>query len=79
MTRILNHFNILNHWSISSTFNTSISLYRYWDKGLLQIIGPFGINKVLHLLSFKLELLSTSYIIHYFLYLELSLKHPYLL
>ena len=41
-TRILNHMNIFNHWIMHTFLNISISLYRYWDKGLLQIIGPQG-------------------------------------
>ncbi len=64
-SRILNHFNIFNHWIMSLGFNYSISLYRYWDKGLLQIIGPYGLYKILHYYSFKIELLSTGYILHY--------------
>ena len=36
MSRILTHFNILNHWIMHNTFQNSIGLYRYFDKGLLQ-------------------------------------------
>lgn len=64
-TRILSHFNILNHWIMHNSLNQSISLYRYFDKGLLQLIGPFGIYRYLNFASFNLEILYTGFIIHY--------------
>jgi hypothetical protein len=35
--RVLTHFNTFNHWIIMSGFKQSVNLYRYWDKGLLQL------------------------------------------
>ena len=64
-TRILNHFNILQLYLIHGFLNLSIYLFRYIDKGFLQFIGPIGINKLIHYISFKLELLSTNFILHY--------------
>lgn len=65
MTKILNHFNLYQQYVIHSSFNFSINLYRYWDKGLLQIIGPYGISRLIHYISFNLELLATGFILHY--------------
>lgn len=64
-TRILSHFNILNHWIMHNSLNQSINLYRYFDKGLLQQIGPFGIFRNLNFSSFNIELLYTGFILHY--------------
>jgi len=65
VTRILSHFNILNHWIMHNSLNQSINLYRYFDKGLLQYIGPFGIFRNINFSSFNIELLYTGFIIHY--------------
>ena len=48
-----------------NSLNNSISLYRYFDKGLLQYLGPFGIFRILNFKSFKIEILYTGFIIHY--------------
>jgi NADH-ubiquinone oxidoreductase chain 5 len=53
MSRILNHMNIFNHWIMHNFLNYSIYIYRYWDKGLLQIAGPQGIYKLINFISFK--------------------------
>lgn len=45
-TRVLSHFDIYNHWIMHNSLNNSISLYRYFDKGLLQYFGPFGIFRL---------------------------------
>lgn len=64
-TGFLNHFNIYNHWIIHNTFNFSISVFRYWDRGLVELLGPFGLVKLFHYLAFRLELLATGFIPHY--------------
>jgi hypothetical protein len=38
-----------------NSLNNSILLYRYFDKGLLQLIGPFGIFRFLNYITFKIE------------------------
>lgn len=56
-----------------NSLNHSISLYRYFDKGLLQYIGPFGIFRKLNFSSFNIEILYTGFIIHYALLTILGL------
>jgi hypothetical protein len=73
MTRILNHFNILQLYIINFSFNSSINLYRYWDKGFLQILGPYGISRFIHYISFNLKLLATGFILHYAIIMLLML------
>jgi len=65
MTRILSHFNILNHWIMHNSLNHSINLFRYFDRGLLQFVGPHGLYRNLNFHSFKLEMYYTGFIIHY--------------
>ena len=65
LSRILIHFNILQQYILHSSFNFSIHLYRYWDKGLLQILGPYGIARFIHYISFNFEFLATGFILHY--------------
>lgn len=43
LTKSFSHFNIFNYWIMHNSLNNSIYLYRYFDKGLLQYLGPFGI------------------------------------
>ena len=57
---------------IHGSLNLSIYLFRYIDKGFLQLIGPIGINRLIHYISFKLELLSTNFILHYGMILLIS-------
>lgn len=72
-TRILTHFNIFYHWIMHNSLNNSILLYRYFDKGLLQLIGPFGIFRFLNYITFKIEQLATGFILHYALITLLTL------
>ncbi len=65
MTRILSHFNILNHWIMHNSLNHSINLFRYFDRGLLQFVGPYGLWRNLNFHSFKQEMYYTGFIIHY--------------
>lgn len=48
-----------------NSLNQSINLFRYFDRGLLQYIGPFGFYRNLNFNSFKLEMFYTGFIIHY--------------
>ena len=48
---------------IHHIFQLAIAIYRYWDRGLLELLGPMGLVKLFHYYSFKLELL--GFIPHY--------------
>jgi hypothetical protein len=61
----LNHFNIFNHWIMHQIFIIANYLYRYIDKGILELFGPLGSRKLLNYSGFIIELLSTGYIPHY--------------
>ena len=65
ISKTFSHFNVFNYWIMHNSLNNSISLYRYFDKGLLQYFGPFGAWKILNFNSFKIEILYTGFIIHY--------------
>lgn len=69
----LNHFNILNHWFMQNFLILSNSLYRYIDKGALEMLGPLGLSRTFHYLGFKLELLATGNILHYALIIIFSI------
>lgn len=68
----MNHFNIFNHWIMHRTLILSNYLYRYLDKGILELFGPLGCQKFLHYLGFTIELLSTGFIPHYALIMVTS-------
>ena len=62
----LNHFNIFNHWIIFQVLTLSNTILRYWDRGLVEIIGPLGLVRVIHHLAFQIELYTASgRLIHY--------------
>lgn len=68
----MNHFNIFNHWIMHRTLILSNYLYRYLDKGILELFGPLGCQRFLHYLGFTIELLSTGFIPHYALIMVTS-------
>jgi hypothetical protein len=41
------------------------SMYRYIDKGFLELFGPLGATRTVHYLSYYLESFSTGFIPHY--------------
>ena len=68
----MNHFNIFNHWIMHNTFLFSNYLYRYLDKGILELFGPLGFHKFFYYLGLIIELLSTGFIPHYALLMVTS-------
>ena len=62
-TGILNHFNIYNHWIMHNSQNFGNIVFRYWDRGLVELLGPMGQMKVIHYQAFRVE--STGFIPHY--------------
>jgi NADH-ubiquinone oxidoreductase chain 5 len=78
-TNIFNSFNhndVINHWIMYRYLLLSNILYRYIDKGLLELFGPIGGKNLLHFFGFSIELLSTGFIPHYALMKILSLFIP---
>ena len=70
--------NYLSHWN---NFNGQFSwncqslalmVGRYWDRGLIEIMGPLGLERLFHFLTFNLELLATGFLPHYALLLLTS-------
>lgn len=43
---------------------SSVYIYRYWDKGILEYLGPIGIYRITHWLGFQIELLASGFIPH---------------
>lgn len=70
-TSILNHFNVYYHWVIYNVIMFGNTVLRYWDRGLVELIGPMGLVKLIHHLAFIIELLSTGRLIQYALILIL--------
>jgi hypothetical protein len=69
---LMNHFNIFNHWIMHQFLVLSIYLYRYWDKGLIEFIGPTGLVRLTNRLGFDIDSISTGFIPHYaFLFISL--------
>jgi NADH-ubiquinone oxidoreductase chain 5 len=62
---LLNHFNIFNLVFIRNLFSLSIFIYRFFDKGFLELFGPLGFFRSNHLLGFLFELSSTGFFPHY--------------
>jgi len=68
----LNHFNILNHWIKHYFFSFSNYLYRFIDKGMLDLLCPFGLSKAVHFIAFKIELLAIGNINSYAIIIIIS-------
>ena len=47
--------------------------YKTIDRGIIEILGPFGISNMIFSISFNLNKLHSGYIYHYVLYFVISL------
>ena len=74
----LSHWNNFNGQVISNCQSLAIMIGRYWDRGLIEIMGPLGLERLFHFLTFNLELLATGFLPHYALLL-LFLSYCYLM
>lgn len=73
ITNILPNFNLFNSIIIFNLLAYSNILLRYIDRGLLEILTPYGFTLLFHYLSYRLENLSTGYLYHLLLPLILLL------
>ncbi len=63
-------FNLGFNRLVFYTFSISQYLLRYFDRGLLEVIfGGTGLSNLIHYLSFRLEILSTGYFYHVYIFL----------
>lgn len=69
---ILNNLNIYYHYFILSYFLFSNLFLRYFDRGLIEILTPYGLINLLNYLSYKLDILNSSFFLHYFSFLFFS-------
>jgi hypothetical protein len=66
----LSHWNDFNgHVIVTAGQSMAIMVGRYWDRGLIEIMGPLGLQRLFHFLTFNLELLATGFLPHYALLL----------
>jgi len=56
--------NIFNHWVNFHFLRLSIFIYRYFDKGLLEILGPLGIFRLTHWMASFLEFSFPGFLPH---------------
>ena len=61
----VNHFNIYNVNIIFFFQKISNNILRYWDRGIIEILGPQGIIKQIHPFAFIIEIILTGRIINY--------------
>lgn len=60
-----NHFGIFNIQIIYYTLSLSNTILRYWDRGLIETLGPYGIIKIIHPIAFAIEFMSSGRLINY--------------
>lgn len=56
---------IYNKYLVKSFFKTSYFLFKNVDRGLLELIGPLGITRLINFCRISIYNLNTSYIYHY--------------
>lgn len=66
-TNLLANWNNYNGQIIRNSQTFSLMVSRYWDRGLIELLGPFGLLRLFHYATFKLELLSTGFLPHSFI------------
>ena len=77
---IFGFYDILLYYLYHTYFKFSLIIFRMFDRGLLEILGPYGLMRIVHYIGFIVELGSTGYLLHYaflilaFLFLIIFLK-----
>lgn len=61
----VNHFNIYNVNFINTSLKISNIILRYWDRGIIEFFGPWGIIKFIHPIAFIIEFIANGRIINY--------------
>ena len=69
---ILHQFNIYYHYFIFYYLSFSNIILRYWDRGFLELLTPYGLINLLNYLSFNIESFNTGNLLHYYLIILLS-------
>jgi len=64
---------IYNHYLISSSLKTGFAISKLLDKGIIELIGPFGLTEGSYSASYNLSKLDTGVITTYALYITLGL------
>lgn len=62
---ILHSFNVYYHYVILFYLKLSNIILRYWDRGLIEILTPYGLVNLINYVSFRLEIQNTSFYLHY--------------
>lgn len=65
--------NLYNNYIISSGLKTGYTISKLLDKGIIELIGPFGLTEGSYLASYNLSKLDTGVITTYALYITLGL------
>jgi len=66
----LDYWNQANGHVIFQTQTFALIIARYWDRGVLELLGPYGLLRFFHYATFQIELLATGFFSHYaFLFL----------
>ena len=71
ITNHLANWNNYNGQIIENCQTFSLMVSRYWDRGLIEFLGPLGLLRLFHYATFKLELATTGFLSHYSLFLQL--------
>lgn len=62
---IQNSFNIYYHYFILFYLKLSNIILRYWDRGLIETLNPYGLTHLFNYISFILDSFNTSFYLHY--------------
>ena len=65
----LSHWNNFNGQLIWKGQSLALMVSRYFDRGLIEMIGPLGLQRLFHFLTFNVELLASGFLPHYALLL----------
>lgn len=61
----MNNFNIYNVNIIDNSLKFSNLILRYWDRGLIEIQGPYGLFKFIHPMAYIIEIFISGKLINY--------------
>ena len=75
----LDYWNQVNGQFIFQTQTFALIVARYWDRGVVELLGPFGLLRFFHYATFQIELLATGFFSHYAFLFILAIASYFLL
>lgn len=79
ISNTINELNNLFNWIIFHLMKSGQYIYRYIDRGFLEILGPIGLTRFSHSISYNLELYNSAFLLHNVFYILLFIQIAFII